>query len=166
MRPSGHKTMDKDQFWQFSLALYSPNKELWLRWQDQYGLNINLALFLLFLHRQQQPLSETGLMSLQQQLQQFSRQITQPLRVVRRAVPTPWLDPAVQTPFRQQLLRTELAAEQLEQQLLLQHYAELPDADLTAPKAELLTRYLQLLQAPTLQLQPYIFDLYQQAAAL
>ncbi|MFC4653591.1 MULTISPECIES: TIGR02444 family protein [Rheinheimera] len=158
--------MDNTQFWQFSLALYPPNQQLLLQWQDHYQLNVNLALFLLFLHRHQQPLSEAGLVSLQQQLQLFGQQVTQPLRSVRRAVPTPWLDENLQRPFRQQLLHAELAAEQLEQQLLLQHYAQLPGATTGSANAELLTRYLELLQAPTGQLQQQIIDLYQQAEQL
>jgi len=158
--------MDNTQFWQFSLALYPPNQQLLLQWQDHYQLNVNLALFLLFLHRQQQPLSETGLVSLHQQLQQFSQQVTQPLRAVRRSLPTPWLDEQLQRTFRQQLLSAELAAEQLEQQLLLQHYAQLPDATTGSANTKLLTRYLQLLQAPTGQLQQQIIDLYQQAEQL
>lgn len=158
--------MDNTQLWPFSLALYPPNQQLLLQWQDHYQLNVNLALFLLFLHRQQQPLSEAGLVSLQQQLQQFSQQVTQPLRAVRRSLPTRWLDEQLQRTFRQQLLSTELAAEQLEQQLLLQHYAQLPDATTGSANTKLLTRYLQLLQAPTGQLQQQIIDLYQQAEQL
>jgi len=166
MRNSGAKTLEHEALWQFSLQLYPANQQLLLDWQDQFGLNVNLALFLLYLQCQNCSLSDRGLSSLNQQLQLFSQQVTQPLRALRRSLPTPWLGSDLQQGLRQQLLSTELAAERLEQQLLLQQYQSLPSDELPLPHSELLGHYLLLLNAPIEQLDTEIFDLYQQGCQL
>lgn len=165
MKRFGHQIMDKEQLWQFSLAIYPINKELFLHWQDTYQLNVNLALFLLYLQTKQQSLSEEALLALRQQLGAFSAEVTQPLRALRRTLPSPWLSTEEQQGLRQQLLTTELAAERLEQQLLIQHYTRLRPEHEPLPFSELLGHYLVLLNAPIDTLEAEIFDLSQQAYA-
>jgi hypothetical protein len=72
----------------------------------------------------------------------------------------------MQQPLRQQLLSTELAAEKLEQQLLVQQFNRLPQTNDLLPYSQLLDHYLLLIQAPVEQLDAEILDLYQQSQQL
>jgi uncharacterized protein (TIGR02444 family) len=163
---SGKKTLNSEQFWLYSLSLYPAIKEVCLQWQDNFGVNINLLLFLLYLDKQQQSLSETQLQQLEDLLQHFSSEVTQSIRTLRRTLPSPWLESDMQQPLRQQLLSTELAAEKLEQQLLVQQFNRLPQTNDLLPYSQLLDHYLLLIQAPVEQLDAEILDLYQQSQQL
>ena len=69
MQNSGKKILSSEQFWLYSLSLYPAIKDLCLQWQDNFGVNINLLLFLLYLDKQQQSLNETQLQQLEKDLQ-------------------------------------------------------------------------------------------------
>lgn len=166
MQNSGKKTLNSEQFWHYSLSLYPVIKDLCLQWQDNYGVNINLLLFLLYLDKQQQSVSEAQLLKLEDLLQHFSTEVTQSIRTLRRTLPSPWLESDMQQPLRQQLLSTELAAEKLEQQLLVQQFNQLSLNDDLLPYSQLLDHYLVLIQAPVEQLDAEILDLYQQSQQL
>lgn len=166
MQSSGKKILNSEQFWQFSLSLYPAIKEVCLQWQDSYGVNINLLLFVLYLDKQQQSVSEAQLQQLEDLLQHFSTEVTQSIRALRRTLPSPWLESEMQQPLRQQLLNTELAAEKLEQQLLVQQFNQLGMTDDLLPYSQLLDHYLVLIQAPVEQLDAEILDLYQQSQQL
>ncbi|MDR7121713.1 TIGR02444 family protein [Rheinheimera soli] len=166
MQSSGKKILSSEQFWQYSLSLYPAIKEVCLQWQDSYGVNINLLLFVLYLDKQQQSLSEAQLQQLEDLLQHFSTEVTQSIRALRRTLPSPWLESDMQQPLRQQLLNTELAAEKLEQQLLVQQFNRLGLSDDLLPYSQLLDHYLVLIQAPVEQLDTEILDLYQQSQQL
>ena len=129
-----------EQLWQFSLRLYPKVKSLCLQWQDELGANVNMLLLLGYLEQRQLSMTIDELQQLAATLHQFSTQFTQPLRALRRnyqAAPA-----ALQQPLQQQLLDAELALEQLEQQLLLQHCPRL-----ISNPAPLLELYLQQLNA-------------------
>jgi uncharacterized protein (TIGR02444 family) len=166
MQNSGKKTLSSEQFWQYSLSLYPAIKDLCLQWQDNFGVNINLLLFLLYLDKQQQSLTEQQLQQLEDLLQHFSSEVTQSIRALRRAMPSPWLESDMQQPLRQQLLNTELAAEKLEQQLLVQQFNQLSQTHDLLPHSQLLDHYLVLINAPAEQLDVEILDLYQQSQQL
>lgn len=166
MQNSGKKTLNSEQFWQFSLNLYPAIKESCLQWQDNFGVNINLLLFLLYLDKQQQSISEAQLLQLEELLQHFSTEVTQSIRSLRRTLPSPWLESDMQQPLRQQLLSTELAAEKLEQQLLVQQFNQLSLSADILPHSQLLDHYLVLIKAPVEQLDAEILDLYQQSQQL
>lgn len=166
MQNSGKKILSSEQFWLYSLSLYPAIKDLCLQWQDNFGVNVNLVLFLLYLDKQQQSVSETQLQQLEDLLKHFSEEVTQSIRALRRTLPSPWLESDMQQPLRQQLLSTELAAEKLEQQLLVQHYNQLGFDDEQLPYSQLLDHYLLLIQAPVERLDAEILDLYQQSQQL
>ncbi|GAA0672090.1 MULTISPECIES: TIGR02444 family protein [Rheinheimera] len=166
MQNSGKKTLNPESFWQYSLSLYPAVKELCLQWQDNFGVNINLLLFLLYLDKQQQSLDETQLKQLEDLLKHFSTEVTQSIRSLRRTLPSPWLESEMQQALRQQLLSTELAAEKLEQQLLVQQFNQLSHSDDLLPHSQLLDHYLVLIKAPAEQLDAEILDLYQQSQQL
>jgi uncharacterized protein (TIGR02444 family) len=166
VQSSGKKILSSEQFWQYSLNLYPTIKDLCLQWQDNFGVNINLLLFLLYLDKQQQSLSEVQLQQLEDLLQHFSKEVTQSIRALRRTLPSPWLESDMQQPLRQQLLSTELAAEKLEQQLLTQQFNQLSQQDDLLPHSQLLDHYLVLINAPVEQLDAEILDLYQQSQQL
>ena len=166
MQNSGKKTLSSEQFWLYSLSLYPAIKDLSLQWQDNFGVNINLLLFLLYLDKQQQSLNETQLQQLEDLLKHFSTEVTQSIRALRRTLPSPWLESDMQQPLRQQLLSTELAAEKLEQQLLVQQFNQLSLSSDVLPHSQLLDHYLLLINAPVEQLDAEILDLYQQSQQL
>jgi uncharacterized protein (TIGR02444 family) len=163
---SGKKILSSEQFWLYSLSLYPAIKDLSLQWQDNFGVNINLLLFLLYLDKQQQSVSEAQLQQLEDLLKHFSTEVTQSIRALRRTLPSPWLESDMQQPLRQQLLSTELAAEKLEQQLLVQQFNQLGVSDDVLPYSQLLDHYLLLINAPVEQLDAEILDLYQQSQQL
>ena len=166
MQNSGKKILSSEQFWLYSLSLYPAIKDLSLQWQDNFGVNINLLLFLLYLDKQQQSVSEAQLQQLEDLLKHFSTEVTQSIRALRRTLPSPWLESDMQQPLRQQLLSTELAAEKLEQQLLVQQFNQLGVSDDVLPYSQLLDHYLLLINAPVEQLDAEILDLYQQSQQL
>ena len=77
---------DEAQLWQWSLALYPLIKPQCLHWQDAYQANVNLLLLLLYLQRQQQPLSAAQLQQLCDALQP-QQAFTRQLRQLRRQLP-------------------------------------------------------------------------------
>ncbi|WP_333608412.1 TIGR02444 family protein [Arsukibacterium sp.] len=145
-----------EQLWQFSLALYAKVQPLCLQWQDNFGLNVNLLLLLCYLEQHQLSLSSSQLQQLAATLDSFSRDFTKPLRQLRRNSSQAPLTPARQQQLKQALLKAELVAEQLEQQLLLAHC---PPLSLTAkPLIEL---YLVVLNVDIPTLSGQLFDLRQ-----
>lgn len=165
------------RFWDWSLALYPQIKPLCLAWQDDYGLNVNLMLLLLYLQQQQRPLTTR---QLQQLIAALAPQqaFTQQLRQLRRQLPA-HLAAADAARFKQQLLQAELCSEQLEQQCLIttlstcecsdenadDHADKQPVAGASSASYSLLARYLDQLQVPiTSALQQQLIDLDQTAA--
>jgi len=151
----------EQQLWQFSLALYPKVQPLCLEWQDNLGVNINLLLLLCYLEQQQLSLTQPQLLQLTAELEQFSRQFTQPLRALRRKSHLATLSLTQQQQLKHTLLQAELELEKLEQQLLLQHCPAL-----TRVTSPLLDHYLALLTDNTISYQQPLFDLRQAIAQL
>lgn len=152
--------LNADAFWQFSLTLYPQVKAICLNWQDELGANVNLLLLLCYLEQRQLSLNPAQIAQLSAKLQQFSTQFTQPLRTLRRQH-CDTLSTEQQQQLKQTLLAAELALEQLEQQLLLQH-CEVP-----APRyAPLLEAYLAQLTSDNAAYNGQIIDLRQAIASL
>lgn len=150
------KVPTEQQLWQFSLALYPKIQPLCLQWQDTIGLNVNLLLLLCYLEQQQLSVSAEQLQQLATALNHFSSAFTQPLRNLRRNTNNACLPVAKQQQLKQSLLAAELALEQLEQQLLIEH-CPVPSQS-AQPLIEL---YLSQLQADTSTFTNQILDLRQ-----
>lgn len=181
-QPANAVLPDKTELWRWSLLFYPDVKNTCLAWQDQYGLNVNLLLLLLYLQRQQLLCSSEQIELLHQSLT-AQQQFTLPLRQLRRRLPASLNEQAAQQ-MKQALLQAELCSEQLEQQQLLATLAlcALMPADPAVPvvaaipastaraattAVSLTQLYLQWLGAemsPALLQQ--IFDLDQKAAQL
>lgn len=104
-----------DEFWEFSLALYSrPGvAEYCLRLQDDSGANVNLLLFCCWTGRRGVVLDARALAAAGAVIEEWQVQVLRPLRARRR---TPGITPAA----KQRLLAEELTAERHEQALLVQ----------------------------------------------
>lgn len=153
---------DEAQLWQWSLALYPLIKPQCLHWQDEYQANVNLLLLLLYLQRQQQPLSAAQLQQLCDALQP-QQALTRQLRQLRRQLP-PHLTAAEANQLKQALLQTELAAEQVEQRLLVQALPRLLACTNDDATDALLSLYLQQLAIPLgSSVQQQLLDLDQAA---
>lgn len=153
---------NSEQLWQWSLAIYPAIKTIALDWQDQFGVNVNLLLLLLYLQRKQQLLSSAEIQRLHQTVTLQQQRFTAPLRQLRRQLPGHLPEQAA-TAFKQQLLQAELHSEQLEQQQLIQCLQGLNPRATTA-RISLSVLYLQLLQIDPTPLQPQIVDLDQVVA--
>lgn len=159
-----HSIPDSEQLWRWSLALYPAIKTTALRWQDEFAVNVNLLLLLLYLQRNQLQISKADIQQLQTAVALQQQRFTAPLRQLRRQLPGHLTDNAA-THFKQQILQAELYSEQLEQQQLLQCLQGL-DPRLATATLSLPTLYLQLLQVDSTPLLSQIVDLDQAAAAV
>jgi uncharacterized protein (TIGR02444 family) len=131
-----------DEFWAFSLALYSRPRvaEYCLRLQDDAGANVNLLLFCCWTGRRGMALDVQGLAAAAATIEDWQVRVLMPLRARRRA-------PGIMPTAKQRLLAEELTAERHEQALLVQW---LEDCGLARPSSardgnpcarENLTRY-------------------------
>jgi uncharacterized protein (TIGR02444 family) len=104
-----------DEFWEFSLALYSqPGVAAYcLRLQDDVGANVNLLLFCCWTGRRGVRLDAQALAAAATAIEDWQVRVLRPLRARRR---TAGIAPAE----RQRLLAEELTAERREQALLVQ----------------------------------------------
>ncbi len=104
-----------DEFWEFSLALYSrPGvAEYCLRRQDDAGANVNLLLFCCWTGRRGVMLDAKALDAAATAIEDWQVRVLRPLRARRR---TAGIAPAE----KQRLLAEELTAERREQALLVQ----------------------------------------------
>ena len=107
-----------DEFWGFSLALYSQPgvAEYCLRRQDDAGANVNLLLFCCWTGRRGVMLSTKALDVAATAIEDWQVRVLRPLRAQRR---TAGIAPAE----KQRLLAEELTAERHEQALLVQWLA-------------------------------------------
>ena len=104
-----------DEFWEFSLALYSqPDVAAYcLRLQDDAGANVNLLLFCCWTGRRGVALDARALVAAAAAIEDWQVRVLRPLRARRR---TAGIAPAE----KQRLLAEELTAERHEQALLVQ----------------------------------------------
>lgn len=144
-------------FWQFSLAVYPQTKAICLHWQNSYGANVNLLLLLCYTEALGYTLPLAHINQLHQQIARFSQQITNPLRLVRQQLTKTKLSHEQQHKLKQSILTTELVAEEMEQQVLLQQLPELHRQPAMLPE-----QYLVLLNVEqTAALHKQILDLRQ-----
>lgn len=117
-------TITTDAFWHFSLAIYQnkPAQQLLLASQDHLCVNINLALFCLYLNQQKVYLNEKQLHSLDQELLSFSQEFTQTLRALRVDFKQQQSRLTQYNKLREHLLNAELILEQQEQTILVSHF--------------------------------------------
>lgn len=132
-------TLTNNEFWAASLRLYEqPGMQAQLlELQDQQGLNVNLELLRLVLHKAGSiaPLSEAEYDQLHTAVMQFSRAYTQKVRALRRELTQPQphevslnnslLNEKSRKQLKSQLLAAELSLEKEEQALLLQSLRDL-----------------------------------------
>lgn len=104
-----------DEFWEFSLVLYSqPGVAAHcLRLQDDVGANVNLLLFCCWIGRRGVRLDAQALAAAATVIEDWQVRVLRPLRARRR---TAGIAPAE----KQRLLAEELTAERREQALLVQ----------------------------------------------
>lgn len=104
-----------DEFWAFSLALYSRPRvaEYCLQLQDDAGANVNLLLFCCWTGRRGVALDALGLAAAAATIKDWQVRVLRPLRARRRSVD-------IAAPEKQRLLADELSAERREQALLVQ----------------------------------------------
>lgn len=109
-------------FWQFSLDIYQIEtlQMALLNAQDNQGLNVNLALFCLFLNKRGVYLTLTQVSQLDKALTSFSAKFTKPLRQLRQTFKAQQHQLDNYLDVRQAMLKTELLLEQQEQNLLVQ----------------------------------------------
>lgn len=151
-----------EQLWQFSLACYPQVKELCLRWQDKYHANVNIMLALCYAERLSWQTSQDVLAQAILKLTPLNSQVTQILRLCRQQITGLPLDHAQQSQLKQNLLSTELIAEQVEQQLLCRQLAFV-----STETADNLVLYIQQLNLPlTTELSADLIDLRQVCAQI
>jgi uncharacterized protein (TIGR02444 family) len=153
-----------EQFWQWSLRVYPHLQPQLLQWQDEFGANVNVLLLLWYLERLPLELNSADIVALQHAIAAQQQLFTLPLRQLRRQLPA-HLDASAAAAFKQQLLQTELASEQLEQQQLIACLQRLPLRPKTTQQ-HLPTLYLQQLEVQIDALSPQIVDLDQAIVAL
>ena len=117
------------EFWAFAIALYGEQsvKAQMLRWQDENGANVNLALLCIWAGKQGRKLSPTDLRRAKAAVSGWNTAVTRPLRHLRQRLKADWRNLATDTePARQAILSAELEAEKAEQELLLRALAPWP----------------------------------------
>lgn len=148
-----------DDFWAFSLALYSRPRvaEYCLRLQDNAGANVNLLLFCCWTGRRGMALDAQELAAAAATIEDWQLRVLRPLRARRRT-------PGIAAAEKQRLLAEELIAERREQALLVQwladcglaHPGSVLDGDACA--RENLTRYCATLGVALEHDNPLLID--------
>ena len=76
--------LDSEALWQYSLGTYDQIKDLALKLQDDYGLNVNLLLLSGYAQTLGCAIDEFDMQNLVAQTQQWQTTVTQPYRELRR----------------------------------------------------------------------------------
>ena len=119
------------EFWVFAVALYGrPGVQAQLlRWQDNDGANVNLALLCVWAGRRGRGLDASDLRVARSAMAGWNAGVTGTLRSLRRRLKADWRGLACDVdPARQAILAAELEAERAEQHLMLAALAPWPDA--------------------------------------
>jgi len=119
--------LDSEALWQYSLSAYTQVKDLVLKLQDDYGLNVNLLLLSGYAQTLGCAIDEFDMQSLVTQTKQWQTNITQPYRELRRELKT-----TITSQQYQAMLTVELALEREEQWRLTQCLPELPPHNVEA----------------------------------
>jgi uncharacterized protein (TIGR02444 family) len=114
--------LQNSPFWTFSLRLYAKTGvgDACLALQDRQGVDVNLLFFMLWAGRSGRHLSLADVRALVELTEDWRSSIVVPLRLVRRALRTPpaAIDAAAAAALRQDIKKTELEAERLQQAAL------------------------------------------------
>lgn len=118
-------------FWNFSIDIYRLNEiqQTLLDAQNKHSLNVNLALFCLFLNKHNIYLTEEQLSQLNHDLALFNHEFTSRLRELRQSFKANQDKLNSYQEIREALLKTELMLEQQEQTLLVQRFSEFSQLD-------------------------------------
>lgn len=120
-------TESESAFWRFSLRFYArPGvPELCLTLQDEYGVDVNLLLFLLYSARQGLRLSVDDLRDIDHTIKDWRTQVVQPLRTIRRQLKSgiPPIATAASEALRSKIKNCELHAERLQQNMMELRFA-------------------------------------------
>lgn len=113
-------------FWNFSTDIYRTKEiqQTLLNAQNRHGLNVNLALFCLFLNKHNIYLTAEQLSLLNHRLVSFNTEFTSPLRKLRQSFKTRQSKLDNYQEIRKAMLKTELLLEQQEQKTLVKGFFE------------------------------------------
>lgn len=120
-------TITPSSFWQFSLAFYKTElvQSTLIYFQNEFNVNVNLALLCAMLNKKKVYLTELQLLRLQQTVSDFSKQFTQPLRALRSTYKNKKDVVSEYSQLRKKLLDAELLFEQQEQAILITELTKL-----------------------------------------
>ena len=133
-----------ERLWQFSLNIYPEKQKELLRWQDEHGANVNLALFCIYTDQHQIALTQEQIETLHQSITSFSKRATNKLRVLRREFKVQSSDISYYEQIKKHLLEAELLLEKQEQSLLVEQ-AQSIISDIEGPELKNWPAYQQLL---------------------
>lgn len=145
--PDDAEPLADNPFWSFSKQVYARAgvTDACLKLQDDHGLDVNLLLFCLWCAAEGPGrLTAEDFEQLGQRVDAWQSTTIQPLRALRRQSREE-LDDALAAFFKAAMLRVELDAERVEQDLLLswaRERARGPDIDIPAEAARNLVVYL------------------------
>lgn len=110
-----------ETFWQYACKVYSQNgmQPQLLKLQDTQQKNVNLCLLLLFLEHLQLQLTELQFRRLKQHGEISDQQLLHPHRLARSNLKQYHSQHSDYPALREQLLKSELMLEQLQQKILL-----------------------------------------------
>jgi uncharacterized protein (TIGR02444 family) len=115
-------TTAETPFWRFSLKFYrQPSvSEACIALQDEFGVDVNLLLFLLWLASDDRQLSVEEVRMLDDNVRDWRNLTIVPIRDVRRKLKgaATLVDPGTQEAFRNKVKAVELEAERLQQEAL------------------------------------------------
>jgi uncharacterized protein (TIGR02444 family) len=117
-------------FWTFSLGYYrgAGVSEACLELQDNCGVDVNVALFLLWLASQKRRLAADQVKRLADKVRPWQTDVIGPIRTLRRRLKTdaPLLDRGPAELFRTKIKAIELESERLQQEAMYALAADLP----------------------------------------
>ncbi|NVK23684.1 MAG: TIGR02444 family protein [Gammaproteobacteria bacterium] len=114
--------LDAQDFWQFSLNIYSHTNvaNILLQAQSQWRVNVNLALLCLYLDQKSCYLEKAQMSDLHAAVMQFSQTYTKPLRDIRQKFKTQQQALMQYESIRRHILDAELLLERQEQSVLVE----------------------------------------------
>jgi len=126
-------------FWRFSLQFYrlAGVSDACIALQDEYGVDVNLLLFLLWRAGEGRQLAADEVRSLDAKVRDWRNLTVVPIRTIRRKLKSARtvIDPGEQEAFRAKIKAIELEAERLQQQALFALSQSGPHGKEAAPPA-------------------------------
>jgi uncharacterized protein (TIGR02444 family) len=117
-------------FWRFSLGYYRKRgvADACIALQDEYGVDVNLLLFLLWLASIERRLTPDELGTIAEEVRGWQAGVIAPLRDLRRKLKheAPLVEPGSAELFRTKIKGLELEAERLQQQAMYELWGRAP----------------------------------------